>query len=173
MMRKWKKHGKKQKKKNRKNRKQFSFYNSHIYYRYSHIELVFHWLFFIHFRRFLEALQAGCIPVLLSNAWVLPFESKIDWKQAAIWADERLLLQVSGPLYIDIPYIVIYMVVYVCVFFLFARHHEIWKLVATSFFFRFKLWPVLSVAKLCVTQFGKWAWEYPLTLVKPLHLLTI
>lgn len=46
--------------------------------------------------RFLEALQAGCIPVLLSNAWVLPFESKIDWKQAAIWADERLLLQVSG-----------------------------------------------------------------------------
>lgn len=45
--------------------------------------------------RFLEALQAGCIPVLLSNAWVLPFESKIDWKQAAIWADERLLLQVS------------------------------------------------------------------------------
>ncbi|XP_030376666.1 exostosin-1 [Scaptodrosophila lebanonensis] len=44
--------------------------------------------------RFLEALQAGCIPVLLSNAWVLPFETKIDWKQAAIWADERLLLQV-------------------------------------------------------------------------------
>lgn len=44
--------------------------------------------------RFLEALQAGCIPVLLSNSWVLPFQSKIDWKQAAIWADERLLLQV-------------------------------------------------------------------------------
>uniref|UniRef100_A0A336M585 CSON010317 protein n=1 Tax=Culicoides sonorensis TaxID=179676 RepID=A0A336M585_CULSO len=44
--------------------------------------------------RFLEALQAGCIPVLLSNSWVLPFQAKIDWKQAAIWADERLLLQV-------------------------------------------------------------------------------
>lgn len=44
--------------------------------------------------RFLEALQAGCIPVLLSNAWVLPFQSKIDWTQAAVWADERLLLQV-------------------------------------------------------------------------------
>uniref|UniRef100_A0A1A9VDJ9 Exostosin GT47 domain-containing protein n=1 Tax=Glossina austeni TaxID=7395 RepID=A0A1A9VDJ9_GLOAU len=42
---------------------------------------------------FLEALQSGCIPVLLSNGWVLPFESKIDWKQAAVWADERLLLQ--------------------------------------------------------------------------------
>lgn len=44
--------------------------------------------------RFLEALQAGCIPVLLSNAWVLPFHSRIDWTQATIWADERLLLQV-------------------------------------------------------------------------------
>lgn len=44
--------------------------------------------------RFLEALQAGCIPVLLSNSWVLPFQSKIDWSQAVIWADERLLLQV-------------------------------------------------------------------------------
>lgn len=44
--------------------------------------------------RFLETLQAGCIPVLLSNAWVLPFQSKIDWTQAVVWADERLLLQV-------------------------------------------------------------------------------
>lgn len=44
--------------------------------------------------RFLEALQAGCIPVLLSNSWVLPFQSKIDWSQAVVWADERLLLQV-------------------------------------------------------------------------------
>lgn len=44
--------------------------------------------------RFLEALQAGCIPVLLSNSWVLPFSPHIDWKQAAIWGDERLLLQV-------------------------------------------------------------------------------
>ena len=32
--------------------------------------------------------------MLLSNSWVLPFESKIDWKQAVVWADERLLLQV-------------------------------------------------------------------------------
>ena len=46
------------------------------------------------FYRFLEALQAGCIPVLLSNGWVLPFDSKIDWNLAAVWADERLLLQV-------------------------------------------------------------------------------
>ncbi|KAJ8979882.1 hypothetical protein NQ317_017505 [Molorchus minor] len=44
--------------------------------------------------RFLEALQAGCIPVLLSNSWALPFSQVIDWNKAAVWADERLLLQV-------------------------------------------------------------------------------
>lgn len=44
--------------------------------------------------RFLEALKAGCIPVLLSNGWALPFAQVIDWRQAVIWADERLLLQV-------------------------------------------------------------------------------
>lgn len=46
--------------------------------------------------RFLEALQAGCIPVLLSNSWVLPFTQVIDWNKAVIWADERLLLQVPN-----------------------------------------------------------------------------
>lgn len=44
--------------------------------------------------RFIEVLQAGCIPVLLSNNWVIPFSEIIDWKTSAIWADERLLLQV-------------------------------------------------------------------------------
>ena len=44
--------------------------------------------------RYLETLQAGCIPVLLSNGWVLPFAEVIDWSKAAIWGDERLLLQV-------------------------------------------------------------------------------
>jgi glucuronyl/N-acetylglucosaminyl transferase EXT1 len=45
--------------------------------------------------RFLEALQYGCLPVVLSNGWVLPFSEVIDWKQAALFADERLLFQVS------------------------------------------------------------------------------
>lgn len=43
--------------------------------------------------RFLEALSVGCIPVLLSNNWVKPFDSVIDWRQAVIDADERNLLQ--------------------------------------------------------------------------------
>lgn len=45
--------------------------------------------------RFLEAMEAGCIPVILSNEWELPFSEVIDWKSAAIWADERLLFQVG------------------------------------------------------------------------------
>ncbi|KAK9956240.1 hypothetical protein ABG768_013985, partial [Culter alburnus] len=46
--------------------------------------------------RFLEALQAACIPVLLSNGWELPFSEVIDWSKAAIIGDERLLLQVPS-----------------------------------------------------------------------------
>lgn len=44
--------------------------------------------------RFIETLQAGCVPLVLSNGWKLPFHEVIDWSQAAIDADERLLLQV-------------------------------------------------------------------------------
>jgi len=85
-------------KRKKKTGKQFSFSSScpfHFLLYFS--DCVLFLSFSTFFCRFLEALQAGCIPVLLSNAWVLPFESKIDWKQAAIWADERLLLQVSWP----------------------------------------------------------------------------
>lgn len=44
--------------------------------------------------RFLEVLQAGCIPVLLANGWELPFSEVIDWTRCTVQADERLLLQV-------------------------------------------------------------------------------
>ncbi|XP_037081930.1 exostosin-1-like [Pollicipes pollicipes] len=45
--------------------------------------------------RFLEVLQAGCVPVLLANGWRLPFDDVIDWRRAAVWGDERLLLQTT------------------------------------------------------------------------------
>ncbi|XP_074832630.1 exostosin-like 1 [Carettochelys insculpta] len=46
--------------------------------------------------RFLEALQAACVPVLLSNGWELPFSEVIDWSKSAIVGDERLLLQIPS-----------------------------------------------------------------------------
>ncbi|NXG48110.1 EXT1C protein, partial [Psilopogon haemacephalus] len=46
--------------------------------------------------RFLEALQAACIPVLLSDGWELPFAEAIDWGKAAVVGNERLLLQVPS-----------------------------------------------------------------------------
>ncbi|CAH1772369.1 unnamed protein product [Owenia fusiformis] len=46
--------------------------------------------------RFLEALQAGCVPVLLSNGWELPFSEIINWNKAVVWGDERLLFQIPS-----------------------------------------------------------------------------
>ncbi|XP_037274398.2 exostosin glycosyltransferase 1 ttv isoform X1 [Rhipicephalus microplus] len=48
--------------------------------------------------RFLESLQAGCVPVLLANGWELPFGEALRWEGAALRADERLLLQVPDTL---------------------------------------------------------------------------
>lgn len=44
--------------------------------------------------RFLESLQFGCIPVSLSNGYVLPFSDVIDWKITSLNVDERNLFQV-------------------------------------------------------------------------------
>ncbi|XP_017558591.1 exostosin-1b [Pygocentrus nattereri] len=46
--------------------------------------------------RFLEALQAACVPVMLSNGWELPFSEVIDWNTGAVIGDERLLLQIPS-----------------------------------------------------------------------------
>uniref|UniRef100_A0A8C5KLD7 Exostosin-1 n=1 Tax=Jaculus jaculus TaxID=51337 RepID=A0A8C5KLD7_JACJA len=46
--------------------------------------------------RFLEALQTACVPVMLSNGWELPFSEVINWNQAAVIGDNRLLLQIPS-----------------------------------------------------------------------------
>ena len=51
-------------------------------------------MYVLYVYRFLEVLQAACIPVILSNDWVLPFSEVINWNEATVWTDERLLLQV-------------------------------------------------------------------------------
>lgn len=43
--------------------------------------------------------QAACVPVMLSNGWELPFSEVINWNQAAVIGDERLLLQVREGLW--------------------------------------------------------------------------
>lgn len=48
--------------------------------------------------RFLEALSYGCIPVILSDGWVEPFDEIIDWSCAAVQFDESLLFQVPDML---------------------------------------------------------------------------
>jgi glucuronyl/N-acetylglucosaminyl transferase EXT1 len=46
--------------------------------------------------RFLEALKVGCIPVILSNGWILPFSEILNWKKAVLFADERFISEVNS-----------------------------------------------------------------------------
>lgn len=52
--------------------------------------------------RFLESLQNGCLPVVLSNNWEMPFADFIDWQKCALLFDERNINGVSNLNFIDI-----------------------------------------------------------------------
>lgn len=52
--------------------------------------------------RFLEAMSYGCVPVILSDGWVNPFEELINWSCATVQFEEKQLVLVPDTLR-DIP----------------------------------------------------------------------
>ena len=81
----------------------FCFINLDFYFRFNYTELLANSTFCLIPRgrrlasfRFLEAIQYGCIPVIMSNGWDLPFSDVIDWVKFSIVLDESLLLQLPN-----------------------------------------------------------------------------
>ena len=81
--------------------------------------------------RFLESLQAGCIPVVMSDGWELPFSSVIDWSRAVICINERSLLQVPSILR-SFSYEKILSMRQQCLFLYFAYFSSIHQIVSTT-----------------------------------------
>ena len=50
--------------------------------------------------RFVESLQHGCIPVVLSDGWVLPFGEIINWRKCVVRIKEEDILLV----FFNIPF---------------------------------------------------------------------
>lgn len=48
--------------------------------------------------RYLEAMSYGCIPVIMSDGWVKPFDEIIDWSEAVVQHDEDSILLVPDML---------------------------------------------------------------------------
>jgi hypothetical protein len=48
--------------------------------------------------RLTEAISFGCIPVVLSDGWVLPFDRTIDWSKVAVTLPEALAVHVPAVL---------------------------------------------------------------------------
>ena len=77
--------------------------NSLFFFRYDYNELLRNSTFCLIPRgrrlgsfRFLESMKYGCIPVLLSNGWDLPYKDLIDWSKFSLNIDERNLLQLPS-----------------------------------------------------------------------------
>ena len=46
--------------------------------------------------RFLEALEYGCIPIIMADGWDLPFQEVLDWSRFSVSVSENALLQVPS-----------------------------------------------------------------------------
>ena len=44
--------------------------------------------------RLIEAMSVGCIPIIISDGWILPFQTIIDWRRLLLRFSEHSFLQI-------------------------------------------------------------------------------